>query len=224
VASKPIDLDQLRSPRIRNWRGAPLLPIDEVRMFFYGQGPVPETYQRLKTLLEETGIPHIFIGATALNAHGFRRSTEDIDVCMSRGDLDRFRRDFVGKKYQPVSGRPRRFYDPVSQVTVDILVAGEIAGDSRKQQRVRFPDPAEAEIHEGTPVPSLARLTELKLVTWRFKDWGDVVELIRLHNLDESFAEKLDPVIRSAYLQCYDQKVEEDRYNPEIHDAPPDNT
>ena len=53
-------------------------------------------------------------------------------------------------------------------------------------------------------------LIELKLVTWRYKDWGDVVELIRRNHLKESFAEKLDPTVRSAFKECYDQSIDEE--------------
>jgi len=190
-------------------------------MFFRDEGPVPETFRRLKKHLETLSIPHVFMGATALGVHGYVRATEDIDVCMRPDDLARFRDELVGKEYRPVEGRSRRFYDPVTDATFDVLVTGEIAGNRRKQQAVRFPDPDEAQVIKDTPVPSLARLIELKLVTWRYKDWGDVVELIRTHKLDESFTDQLSPVVRSAYLQCYDQKVEEDRYNPEIDDPPP---
>ncbi|TWT41154.1 hypothetical protein RAS1_38480 [Phycisphaerae bacterium RAS1] len=219
---KPIDLGNQRAPRVRIWRGQPLHPLEEVRMFFHDQGPVPETFRRLRERLSAAGIPHIFMGATAVNVHGYRRSTEDIDVCMTRASLERFRSEFVGRVYQQVEGRTRRFHDPDTQVTIDILVAGEIAGDSRRQQRIRFPDSSEAELVQGTPVPTLVRLIELKLVTWRYKDWADVVELIRGHDLNESFADRVDPIVRMAYLQCLDQKREEDRYNPEIHDAPPE--
>lgn len=191
-------------------------------MYFDDAGPVPEAFRQLRQRLDEAKLPHIFMGAMALNAHDYRRSTEDVDLCMRAEDLDRFRREFVGRVYQPVAGRPRKFFDPVTQVTFDILVAGELAGNTRRQREVRFPDPSEAEIIRGTPVPTLSRLIELKLVTWRYKDWGDVVELIRIHNLDESFTTRLHPITRTAYLQCYDQKLEEDRYNPEIHDAPPE--
>lgn len=189
-------------------------------MFFDDQGPVPETFRKLRQRLAEAGLPHIFIGAVALNAHDYRRASEDVDFCMRREDLERFRKLFVGTLYQQVAGRPRKFFDPQTQVTFDILVAGDLAGNTRKQREVRFPDPDEAEIVRDTPVPSLARLIELKLVTWRYQDWADVVSLIRIHNLDESFANQFNPLVRSAYLQCYDQKVEEDRYNPEIHDPP----
>lgn len=191
-------------------------------MIFRDEGPVPDTFRRLKANLEAHGISHIFMGATALGVHGFIRATEDIDVCMRAEDLARFRTELLGREYEAVPGRPRRFLDSVTHRTLDVLVAGEIAGNSRKQQLIRFPDPSEAQTIQGTPVPSLARLIELKLVTWRYKDWGDVVELIRRHNLDESFADQMHPSVRSTYMQCYDQKVEEDRYNPEIHDAPPE--
>ena len=191
-------------------------------MFFKNEGPVPAALEHLRQRLGAAGIPHIFIGATAVYAYGHHRTTQDVDVCMRREDLERFRREFVGATYQAVQGRPRRFYDSENEVTVDILVTGETAGNTRKQQKVKFPDPSEAQLVEQVPVPTLARLIELKLVTWRYKDWGDVVELIRIHNLDESFATRLHPIIRTAYVQCYDQKLEEDRYNPEIHDVPPE--
>ncbi|MEW6249621.1 MAG: hypothetical protein AB1716_03160 [Planctomycetota bacterium] len=219
----PGEVHDQRSPRERRWGGRLLSPVEEVRMFFQDQGPVPETFKRLRKLLAESGLAHIFVGATAVNAHGFRRSTEDVDLCMRAEDLERFRQLFVGSTFQPVEGRTRRFYDPQTQVTLDILVAGEIAGNRRKQQVIRFPDPSEAIRIEDTPVPSLPRLIELKLVTWRYQDWGDVVNLIRARSLDESFADQLHPIVRWAYLQCYDQKIEEDRYNPEIHDGPPGN-
>lgn len=222
MSVKPVNLGNLRSPRLRVWKGKLLEPSMEVRMFFDDNGPVPETFRRLKQRLKDAGLPHIFMGASAVNAHGHRRSTEDVDLCMRREDLERFKREFVGAVYQPVAGRQRKFFDPETQVSFDILVAGEIAGNSRKQKDVRFPDPDEAEIRQGVPYPSLARLIELKLATWRLKDWADVIELIRVHKLDESFAQKVHPVVRSAFLQCYDEKVEEDRYDPEIHDAPPE--
>jgi hypothetical protein len=216
----PIHLDHRRSPCFRRWRGKLLHPIEEVRMFFDDQGPVPETFRQLKQRLRDARIPHIFLGAIAVNAHGLRRSTEDVDVCIRAVDLERFKNEFVGSVYQTVQGRPRKFFDPDTQVSFDVLLAGEIAGNTRKQREVRFPDPDEAETIDGAPFVSLARLIELKLVTWRYKDWGDVVELIRERNLGESFGDQYNPLVRQAYIQCYDQKLDEDRYNPEIHDPP----
>lgn len=222
MVRKTVNLGRLRSPRYRRWRGQLLHPIEEVRMFFDDHGPVPETFRKLRKRLRDSGYPHIFLGAMAVNAHGLRRSTEDVDFCMRRDDLERFKREFVGKVYQSVEGRPRKFFDPETEVSFDILVAGAIAGNSRKQREVLFPDPDEAVIINDTPCVSLERLVELKLVTWRYQDWADVVNLIRTLDLDEAFAQKLNPVARPFYVQCYDQMVEEDHYNPEIHDRHPD--
>jgi hypothetical protein len=197
-----------------------LRPYEEARMYFAGKGPVLEAFARLQERLRAAGIPYIFIGATAVNAYGYRRSTEDVVVSMRLPDLERFRRELVGSAYQPVVGRKRRFYDPDAQVSVDIVVSGAIAGDAARQREIRFPDPAEAETVDGIPVPSLARLIELKLVTWRFHDWADVVHLIRINGLNETFADRVHPIVRMAYLQCLDQMNDEERYNPEIDDEP----
>ncbi len=217
----PISLGRGRRPRFRRWKGELLHPFEEARMYFRNEGPVPETLRGIHALLSEAGIPHIFMGAAALDAHGYERMTQDVDLCMRSDDFDRLRRDYVGVRYQPVAGRRRRFYDPQTQVTLDVLIAGQIAGDSRRQHSIKFPDPSEAVLIDDVPMPTLPRLIELKLVAWRYKDLGDVVELIRIHNLGEAFSSQLDATVRSAYLQCCDQRIDEDRYNPELRDDPP---
>lgn len=184
-------------------------------MFFDDQGPVPETYRRLRQALKDADIPFIVIGAMAVNAHGFLRATRDIDICMRPEDLQRFRQVLVGQTFHPVPGYLRRFVDGQTRTMVDILVSGELAGRRDRNHDIRFPDPAEAQIHSAVPTVSLVRLIELKLVTWRYQDWGDVVNLIRHFDLDEAFAENLHPTVRLAYRQCYDQRVEEDKYGSE---------
>lgn len=193
-------------------RGRALATHEEMLMFHAGRGPAPETLQRLRENLDRAGIEHVVIGAFALGAHGFARATNDVDVCVRAADLKRFREQLAGGVYEPVEGRTRRFRDPATDATIDFLISGELAGRTNRNSAVRFPDPSEAIDIGGLRTVSLPRLIELKLVTWRFKDWGDVVELIRANKLDEAFAEKLDPLVRMAYLECYDQKREEDRH------------
>ncbi len=209
----------IRETQYRRYRGRPVHPLEEARTFFADQGPVPETLHRLADRLRRAGIPHVFVGATAVGAHGHQRTTRDVDLCMRREGLDLFRREHVGddKEYRPVEGRSRRFLDPDTGVTFDILVSGEIAGRSDKQREVLFPEPSEAQVVNDLPVVTLARLVEMKLVTWRLKDWADVIELIRANKLDESFADQLHPVARAPYLQCFHQMKEEDKYNA-IHE------
>ncbi len=184
-------------------------------MFFDKTGPVQETFHRLRENLEREEIDYVIIGAFALGAHNFERVTMDVDICIRKGDLERFRTRFVGQEYQSVKGLSRRFYDPKTQITFDLLVSGELAGHTGKNKEIRFPDPAEAQDVRGLRTISLERLIALKLVTWRFKDWGDVVELIRRNNLDEAYSDRLPESVRAAYLQCHDQMADEERYERE---------
>lgn len=179
-------------------------------MFFEKQGPVWETLRRLEDRLKEANIDYVVIGGLALNAYDYPRQTVDVDVVLTRADYVKFKELYAGSAYVETEDTPRRFVDPNSEVTIDVLIAGELAGRRSKNRSVRFPDQSEAEVHGDLRTVSLARLIELKLVTWRYRDWGDVVELIRRNNLPEEFADKLDPVARAAYGQCYDQAIDEE--------------
>ena len=183
-------------------------------MFFEKQGPVWETLRNLEERLQEAHIDYIVIGGLALNAHNYPRQTVDVDLVLTSADYKRFKERFVGKEYVEAPGAPRRFVDLSTEVTIDILIAGQLAGHKSKNPSVRFPEPSVAETHADLRTVSLARLIELKLVTWRFKDWGDVVELIRRNNLPESFADRLDPVVRAAYGECYNQANDADYEGP----------
>lgn len=184
-------------------------------MFFERSGPVWETLRHLESRLQNANIEYVVIGGLALNAHQYPRQTIDVDIVVTNKGHEEFRRQLAGSVYTPVKGA-RRFIDQESEVTIEVLIAGELAGRKSKNQSVRFPDPSEAEPLEGIRTIPLARLIELKLVTWRFKDWGDVVELIRRHSLPESFADQLDPVVRSAFGECFDQANDEEYEGPSI--------
>jgi hypothetical protein len=131
-----------------------------------------------------------------------------VDIVLSKADFDRFAARFGEKEFHRVSSLPRRFVDSKTEVDIDVLIAGTLAGNTEKNTTIRFPDPKDAEVHEDIRTVSLPKLIELKLVTWRFKDWGDVVELIRRNQLTEPFASQLDPSVQSAYKQCFDQATD----------------
>lgn len=182
-------------------------------MFFEKTGPVWETLRDLEERLNEASIAYVVIGGLALNAYDYPRQTADVDIVLTKDDYEKFLKRFAGSFYVSTKAA-RRFIDPKSEVAIDILIAGQLAGRKSKNRSVRFPDPHEAEVHGELRTVSLARLIELKLVTWRYKDWGDVVELIRRNNLPESFADKLDLVVRSAYGECYDQAIDKEYDGP----------
>src|SRR5262249_62358172 len=71
----------------------------EISMFFKGKDEVHKTMRRLVRRLERAGIPYAIIGGMALNAHNYRRTTADVDVLLTQGGFDEFRRLHVAKNY-----------------------------------------------------------------------------------------------------------------------------
>jgi hypothetical protein len=181
-------------------------------MFFEGRGREHKTLRRLVGLLEKAKIPYAVVGGMAVNAHRYQRTTGDVDVLLTAEGLAQFRRRLVPRSYDPVPGRPRRFLDRRHQVTLDVLVTGLFPGTG-KPGPISFPDPSEvSEVIEDVRVVKLPILVELKLAARRHRDFGDVVELIRFNDLDESFAQQLHSSVRGDYIECLEEKRREDDY------------
>jgi hypothetical protein len=186
--------------------------LKEIDMFFQGKDPVHQTMRRTARRLEKTGIAYAILGGMALNAHKYKRTTGDVDFLLTEEGLQEFRRQFVRKYYEPVEGRPRRFVDRANGVTIDILVTGRFPGRG-KPGPIPFPHPAEvSEIIDKHRVVNLPTLVQLKLAARRHKDFGDVVELIRYNDLDESFGKGLHPSVRQDFIECLEEKRREDEY------------
>ena len=181
-------------------------------MFFEGKDSVHQTMRRVAQKLEESGIPYAVVGGMALVAHGYERTTRDVDVLLTSEGLEAFRQQFVGKSYDPAPQRTRRFVDRVNGVTIDVLVTGLYPGSGRPGP-IAYPDPtAVNETIDSIRVVCFETLVELKLAAGRHRDFGDVVELIRIHDLDESFAARLPPSLRADYVECLEEKRREEEY------------
>jgi hypothetical protein len=168
--------------------------------------------RRLVRRLERAGIPHAVMAGMAVYAHGHERMTNDVDVLLTRAGLEEFRRCFVPKYYEQDPKRRRRFVDKKDRITVDILVTGFYPGRGEPGP-VAFPDP-EAVREQILKINyiNLPTLVQLKLAARRYQDFADVVNLISVHNLDESFAERLHPTLRRDYIECLEEKRREDEY------------
>jgi hypothetical protein len=181
-------------------------------MVFQGNDPVHQSMSRLAAELAKANIPYAVVGGMAVNAHRHRRTTADVDVLLTAEGFAEFRRLFVGSAYDPVPRRSRRFVDRANGVSLDILVTGMFPG-SGKPGPIAYPDPATvAETIEQIRVLDLPTLIQLKLAARRYQDFADVVALIRVHNLEEGFAERLHPSVRGDYIECLEEKRREDEY------------
>src|SRR5438552_7586383 len=145
--------------------------LTEISMFFQKNDLVHQSLRRLAKRLEKAGIPYAVMGAMAVNLHGARRTTDDVDVLLTGQGLERFRRELTPKFYKPVEGRPRRFVEKKSEVQFDVLVTGRLPG-SGKLGPFAFPDPSEvAQEIENIRVISLPQLIQLKLAARRYYDF-----------------------------------------------------
>jgi hypothetical protein len=186
--------------------------LKELSLFFEKRSPQHKTMRRLARRLKKARIPYAIMGGMAVNAHGAERTTRDVDVLLTPEGLERFRAEFVGKEYEQVEGRSRRFKETQSGVTVDCLVTGRDPG-SGEPGPFAFPDPAEASQEiEKIQVVTMPQLIQLKLAARRHADFGDVVFLIRTHNLDESFMSQLHPSVHQDFIECLEEKRREDDY------------
>ncbi len=186
--------------------------LKEIDMFFQGTDPVHQTLRRVAEALAGANIPYAVVGGMACNAHRYRRTTADVDLLLTAAGFAEFRRRFVPGDFEQAPGRSRRFVDRANNVTFDILVTGLFPG-SGEPGPIAFPDPAAvSETIDSIRVVNLNTLVELKLAAQRYRDFGDVVELIRANDLDESFALRLHPSVRSDYIECLEEKRREDLY------------
>lgn len=188
---------------------SPTRTYQEGLLFFRGQGMINNTLRRLAIDLDQRDIAYCVIGAVALNQHGYRRFTEDIDILLTFEGLSRFQNELVGRGYRPAfNGARRKFRSVEEGVPIEVVVTGEFPGDG-KPKPVAFPDPtAISEVIEGVRTASLAQLIELKLASGmtglgRLKDLADVQEMIRVRELDAEFAEGLAPYVRERYLELW---------------------
>ena len=174
-----------------------------------GDGDVHRALEKLIRLLEEDGISYAIVGAMALNEHGYRRATEDVDVLLNRAGLLRFKERHLGLGYVERFPGSKGLKDTENRVNIDVLLAGDYPGDGRPGP-IPFPDPAEVAERgaRGAFLP-LAKLVELKLASGmtaphRLKDLADVLEVIRALGLERAFAESLDPWVRAKFLELWE--------------------
>jgi hypothetical protein len=181
-------------------------------MFFQGTDPVHRTMDRVTDRLREAGLDYAIVGGMAVNAHRYHRTTADVDFLLRREDLEAFIERFVPVEFERLPGRPRRFLDPTTDVTFDVLVTGLFPG-SGKPGPITFPNPSAVNQEiDGRYVIKLVNLIELKLAAGRYQGFADVVALVRENNLDESFARQLHSQVRSDYIECLEEKRREDEY------------
>jgi hypothetical protein len=184
----------------------------EIAMFFDGTDRVHQTMRRVAEKLESAGLKYAIMGGMAVNAHRYVRTTGDVDFLVRADGLDFIRKLVASGEFRAVEGRSRRFEDPVTNITFHILVTGNYPGNGQPGP-IAFPDPATTIENIGSlQVVTLVVLIELKLAAHRYQDFADVVNLIRIQKLDETFAVHLHPSTHRDFTECLEEMRREEEY------------
>jgi hypothetical protein len=189
--------------------------IQQASLFFMKNDPVHHSLREIARRLEQLKIPYAIVGGMALVAHGYDRTTVDVDILLTAEGLAKARAELEGLGYVPPFAGSKNLRDAKTGVRIEFLVAGHYPGDG-KPKPVAFPDPANASVViDGVRYITLSKLVELKLASGmtqpaRRRDLADVQDLIRTLKLDAAFAESLDPYVRPTFLTLVDELRQED--------------
>lgn len=180
----------------------------EAGRFFMSDSNVHRALERVVDRLVDLEIPYAVIGAMALNAYGYQRTTTDVDLLVRSDDLATFKRVWLGRGYVEKFPGSRGVRDTTADVQIDVVLAGEYPGDG-EEKPIAFPDPAEAAVRgERFALLPMERLIELKLASGmtaphRLRDLADVLELIRVNALPQDYAGGLHPYVRDKFLELW---------------------
>lgn len=121
--------------------------------------------------LREAEIPHALAGGLAVSAHGYPRTTDDVDFLVGDEAFVKHEGGFVTLKLPLIA---------IGKVRVDFVSIDE----SRDEERQLRPAMEGAPVSNGVPIVPLPALVYMKLKAGRQKDTADLVELLKRGRVD----------------------------------------
>ncbi len=121
--------------------------------------------------LREAGITHALAGGLAVGAHGYPRTTDDVDFLVGDEAFEKHGGGIVTLKVPIIA---------VGNVRIDFVALDE-SKDESKPLRSAVEKPPES---ERIPIVPLNALVYMKLRAARQKDLADIVELLKRGRID----------------------------------------
>jgi hypothetical protein len=181
---------------------------EQLGRFFMGTSDVHQALARVTEKLDEVGIPYAICGGMAVNAHGYQRTTTNVDLLLTPEGHARFKATAIGFGWVEKSPGSRGVLDVATRVPIRFLLTGGAPGDG-VPRGVAFPDPSHAAVDlAGGRSVALATLIEMKLacglsVPDRPGDFGDVIQLIRANTLGQHFGDQLPPDVQAKFRELW---------------------
>ena len=185
-----------------------MVAIEEASHFFMKSDPVHQTLREITKRLTDLGVSYAVAGGMSLVAHGYDRTTVDVDILVTPQGLEAIHKSLDGLGYVPPFAGSKNLRDTQTGVRIEFIVTGQYPGDG-KPKPIAFPDPSTVATEiDGIRYVNLPTLIELKLASGmtnpgRLRDLADVQELIRTLRLTAEFATSLDSFVRMKYRELH---------------------
>lgn len=180
--------------------------------FMRGDAPPILAAKKIARALNDMGIPYVVCGGLAVGAWGLHRTTEDVDLIMTKEDLARFKAEWLGRGWVERFAGSKGVKDAEHKVRIDVLTTDEIPGDG-KTAPFKFPHPANIAtelpgLWAGVHMIDLPNLLTLKITTGmtvpkRPGDYDDALRLIEANKLPRDFGAKLHPFVQAKYDELW---------------------
>lgn len=160
---------------------------------------------RCHDLLSEAGIAYSVCGGVAVCLHGYQRNTTDLDLVIRAEDGESVRRVLAEAGFKWDSEKAE--FHTEDGIAIQFLIAGQKAGKGTDVSIAEPTGELNVEQIEGLAVVRLSRLIEMKIACGMsnlrrtHKDFADVVELIAIRKLDDSFSRFLHPSLRPTFRE-----------------------
>lgn len=151
--------------------------------------------------LREAGIPHALVGGLAVGAHGYPRTTDDVDFLVGDEAFEKHTGGLVTLKLPLIA---------VGKVRIDFVSMDEARGE-KEQLR-----PAVESLPQSNQVPivPLVVLVYMKLKAGRQKDTADLVELLKRGRIEvkeiDRYLAKYAPVLLRKWEHTKKTAAEEE--------------
>lgn len=170
-----------------------------------------ENMKIISKVLKQNDIDFCFIGGAILPEYGYNRTTEDIDILISKSDKDKFLKlagTYLKRKFKDAQ---KSFYWNNPKIQIDIIYSGDKAGDMTKG--IEYKEPYEIDmVKNSIPKLTLENLIQYKLCSGlygkgRLKDFGDVQQLIIINDLDKEFANSFRKDLKNKYIEIWEDET-----------------
>jgi len=165
--------------------------------------------KNISKLLKQFKISFTFIGGAARNQYGYQKITEDIDLLVSKKDREKMKNLPIGFIKDMSNNRAKKFILHNPKTEIDVIYEDEISGDGINGLKFINPDKLSNNI-DGIPFISLKALIMYKLSSGiygksRYKDFDDIIELIKRNNLSKNYADKFREDLKQKYIQLWNE-------------------